>query len=86
VPRVLVFTHNDVEVLKKSARGSRIHRAEEIEVYALAPAFIDALAALTERSNRWTLARNDAEIYVTVKGETITTRLERHSLDGDGSQ
>lgn len=81
VPRVLVFTHNDVEVLKKSARGTRIHRAEEIEVYALVPAFIDALAALTERSNSWTLARNDAEIYVTAKGETITTRLERHALD-----
>jgi uncharacterized protein YaeQ len=85
VPRVSVFTHHDVEVLKKSVRASRVHRVEEIDVYAVEAGFLDALEALTERSNSWTLARSDGEVYVTAKGETLTTRLERHSLGGLGA-
>jgi len=80
VPRVVVFTHNAVEGFKKSLRGKHIHRAEEIELYAFEPAFLDALAALTERTNRWTIARNDGELYVTAKDKTVSARLERHAL------
>jgi uncharacterized protein YaeQ len=80
VPRVAVFTHHDAEALKKAVRGQRVHRVEQIELYAIDPAFLDQLAAQLDRSNRWTIARNDAEIYATVKDETITTRLERHTL------
>ena len=80
VPRVVVFTHNDVAGLKKSLHGRHIHRADQIEVHAVDPAFLDELGALVERSNAWTLARNDGEIYVTVGDKTLTTRLERHLL------
>ena len=67
-------------LLKKSLHGRHIHRADQIEVHAVDPAFLDELAPLVERSNSWTLARNDGEIYVTVKDKTLTTRLERHPL------
>jgi uncharacterized protein YaeQ len=80
VARVAVWTQHAVELLQKSVRGKDVHRAAEIEVYAVEPAFLDALELLTERSNAWTLARNDGEIYVTAKGQTLTTRLERHAL------
>jgi uncharacterized protein YaeQ len=80
VPRVVVFTHNDVESLKKTVRRERVHRLDQIELYAIDPAFLDALATRLERTNRWTLARNDAELYATIADATITTRLERHSF------
>ena len=80
VPRVAVFSHNDVELLKKAVRGERVHRLEQIELYAIDPAFLDQLSTRLERSNRWTLARNDAELYATIGDHTLTTRLERHEL------
>lgn len=81
VSRVSVFTHHDIELLKKVLRGQKVHRAEEIEVYAVDPAFLDALEKLIDRTNSWTLARNDGEIYVTAKDQTVTTRLVRHVLE-----
>jgi uncharacterized protein YaeQ len=83
VRRVAVFTHNDVEVLKKSVHGKNVHRVDEIELYAIDGGFLDALAALTERSNAWTLARNDGEIYLTVGDQTLTTRIAGQVL-GEG--
>ena len=79
VPRVVLFTHQ-VDGLIKSLRGKHVHRAEAIELYALDPSFLDALAALTDRSNGWTLARSDGDVYLTTRDRTLTTRVERRSL------
>lgn len=78
--RVIVFAHNDADQWTKTLRGKHIHHAEAIEAFAVDAAFIEALEAATERSNKWTLARNDGEIYVTVGAETVTTRLRPISL------
>jgi uncharacterized protein YaeQ len=80
VPRIVVFTHHDVELLKKSLRGKNVHHADAIEVYAIDSSFLAALEPLLERSNSWSLARSDGELYVTAKGQTLTTRLVAHSL------
>lgn len=80
VPRVIVFTQHDLELLKKNLRGHKVHQLETIQVYAVDATFLTALAALTERSNHWSLARNDGEIYVTVKDQTLTTRVQLHAL------
>ncbi len=85
VRRVAVYTHHDVEVLKRSVRGKDVHRVEAIEVQAVDPAFLDALLARTDRSNTWTLTRNDEEIYITAGDTTLTTRLGRHVL-GDTAE
>lgn len=80
VKRVIVFTHHNVELLKKSLQGKHVHNLDTIETFEVDSAFLDALEAVTERSNSWTLARNDGEIYVTVGDQTITTRLKQHQL------
>lgn len=80
VPRVSVFTQHDVELLKKNLRGHKVHQIETIECYALDPAFLSTLEPLIDRTNSWTLARNDGEIYLTVQGQTLTTRLTLHAL------
>jgi uncharacterized protein YaeQ len=79
-PRVVVFTHNDPALLEKAARGKTIHRATEIEVYALSPAFLDALAARTDRNARWVLVHTAGEIYVTIGDESVTGPVTRHVL------
>lgn len=80
VARVSVYTQHDIELLKRALRGHKVHRLEEIEVFALAPTFLSELEALVERSNSWSIARSDGEIYVTVKDKSLTTRLVQHTL------
>jgi uncharacterized protein YaeQ len=79
-PRVVVFTQHDPRLLIREAESRPIHKAEQIEVYALDPAFLDRLAELTDRNARWTLLRNDGLLYVTVGEETVSGPVTRHSL------
>jgi uncharacterized protein YaeQ len=79
-PRLVVFTQHDPRLLLREAQTRAIHKAAEIEVYALDPAFLEQLGALTDRNVRWTLLRNDGQLYVTVGTETVSCTLTRRSL------
>jgi uncharacterized protein YaeQ len=68
-PRVVVFTHNDPDLLKKAARTKAIHKAESIQVFALPGVFLDSLDATTDRNAKWTIVHNEGVLYVTC-GET----------------
>lgn len=80
-PRVVVFTHNDPELLKKAARAKAIHKASAIEVFALEGAFLDDLDAATDRNARWTLVHTEGTLYVTSGDVSVTTAITRHSLE-----
>jgi uncharacterized protein YaeQ len=79
-PRVVVFTQHDLRLLQKEAASRPIHKVERIEVYALEPAFLDRLAALTDRNARWTLLRNEGIVYITVGDESLEAPLTKHAL------
>jgi len=79
-PRVVVFTQHDPRLLVREVEGRTVHKIEQIEVYALEPAFLDRLGALTDRNTDWTLMRNDGYLYVTVGGETVSGTVKRHAL------
>ena len=81
-PRVVVFTQNDPEVLKKAARSKAIHKADAIEVYALDGALLDALDAATERNARWALVHTEGTLYVTSGEVSVSGSVTRHSLAG----
>jgi uncharacterized protein YaeQ len=84
-PRVAVFTQHDPALLGKAARGKTIHRAAEIAVFALSPAFLDALEAATDRNSKWVLVQTGGQLYVTIGAETITGAVSRHSLVSDSA-
>jgi uncharacterized protein YaeQ len=79
-PRVVVFTQHDPRLLLKEAATRAIHKVEQIEVYALEPAFLDELAAVTDRNARWTLLRNDGVLFVTIGDTTVSGTVTRHAL------
>lgn len=78
--RVVIFTHADLALLRKEAASRAIHRVEQIEVYRLAPSFLDALEAKLERTTSLELVRNEGQLYVTVGGAVIEGELTRASL------
>ncbi len=79
-PRLVVFTHHDPELLREAARERAIHKAEEIEVYALEGAFLDELGQATDRNAKWTLVHTEGMLYVTSGDQSFSTPVVRQSL------
>jgi len=79
-PRVVVFTQHDPRLLVREAGTRPIHKADQIEVYALDPRFLNQLGELTERNAKWTLLRNDDVLYVTVGAKSVSGPVTKHAL------
>lgn len=73
--RVVVYTHQDPQLLTREARTRPVHRLEHIEAYALDPAFLDAVAERLERSSRWELVVTGGALYLTTGGTTLESEL-----------
>jgi uncharacterized protein YaeQ len=78
--RVVVFTQHDPGQLQQQARDRTIHRAEAIEVYAVDPAFLEALATFTDRNARWSLTHTEGILYISVGDQNLSTSVVRHTL------
>jgi uncharacterized protein YaeQ len=78
--RVVVYTHRNPEVLKQQLAGKRIHRAEEIPIFAIETRFMAALVAAVERRTNISLSITEGQIYIEVGGQSITTALSEHRL------
>lgn len=78
--RVAIYTHRDVEQFLSQLAGKKIHRAEEITVYALDRRFVDQLAALIERRTSLTISVTAGEIFVAVGNQTLSTTVAEHRL------
>lgn len=79
-PRVAVYTHRDPGQLVRQLAGERIHRADELELYAFDRTLIDALVSRLDRRNRWELSVTERHLYVTVNGETVEGAVTRFAL------
>jgi uncharacterized protein YaeQ len=78
--KVSVFTYKNPEVLLQEIRGNDVHRASEIEIYAFDAKFLDQLENHLEKNNRWSLLKQQGQIDVTVKDETITGEVKSLSV------
>lgn len=76
--RVRIYTYKDPESLVRELNGQRIHHAEEIEIFALAPEFLNALSPRLARDNSWGIMMNDGELNVNIGEDTFTTTVTVH--------
>jgi len=79
-PRVAVYTHKDGAALTRQLSGSRIHRAEFVEIYGVDRSLLTALVARLDRRTRFDLAVTERHLYATIGGETIDGAVERFAL------
>jgi uncharacterized protein YaeQ len=79
-PRVVVVTQHDPRVLLEQLRGEKVHRKDELQIFALAPTFLDSLEAVVGRHARLSLVRNEGELYVTVGDKSFASALSRYSI------
>ncbi len=82
--QVQVYTYKDPANLAREVAGERVHRIERIEVYALAPEFLDALARGLEKDNAWALFRQEGELTISVGEQSYSTTLRQVPLVGRG--
>jgi uncharacterized protein YaeQ len=57
--------------------NAKIHRAEKLEVFAFERGWLTSIVAKLERRMKFSLARSEGEIYITLASETLQTVLER---------
>jgi uncharacterized protein YaeQ len=78
--RVILYTHAELARLQREAATRPIHRIDQIEVWRIDPALLDALEERLERTTRMEVVRSGGQLYVTVGGVTLEGALERCSL------
>jgi len=76
-PRVAVYTHKDPAQWAARIADAKIHRAEKLEVFAFDRAWLAGIVAKLERRMKFSLARSEGEIYLTLGLDTRQTVLER---------
>lgn len=79
-PRVAVYTHKEPAQWATRVVEAQIHRAERLEVFAFDRAWIAQIVARLDRRMALSLARSEAEIYLTLGTDTLQTVLGRPAI------
>jgi uncharacterized protein YaeQ len=70
--RVVVYTHKNPDQFLKQLAGEKIHRPEELELYAVDRALVAALAARLDRRVAFSVSITDRELYLSIGTDTLT--------------
>lgn len=77
--RAAVYLHREPGPWLAQMAGQRVHRAADIPVHALPPAFLRDAAALLERRNKGALSVSGGVLYLDLNGQLLTS--ERTTLE-----
>ena len=78
--RVVVYSHKDVTSLLERLRLEQVHRAEQIEIYAIDREFLATLASRLDRRMRFDLSVSERELYVSLGEETLSGAVTAHRV------
>lgn len=79
--RVAVYSHKDVSALAKRIASESIHRAGEIEIYAIDRELIGALAARLTRRMCFDLVITERQLYLSLGADTLSGNIERLAIE-----
>ena len=79
-PRVIIYAWKNANELAAAIIERKVHRADELELIALDPAFLDAAAATLDRVNKWDLAVTGGALYLTIADKLFETAPRRVPL------
>jgi uncharacterized protein YaeQ len=71
-PRVAVYSHKDVGALLAGLAADGVHRAQEIEIYALERELLAGLAGRLTKRMSFDLAVSERTLYLTFDDQTLT--------------
>lgn len=78
---IKVYTYKDANsFLREIASFGPVHKASEIEAYAVDPKFLGRVAEKLERDNKWSLLVQDGQLTLSLGDHSELTELKRLSL------
>lgn len=80
VPRVAVYVHKDPTQWLRGLAGERIHRTEDLELYAVDRPLIGGLVARLERRMAFALSVAERELFVSLADATLSGGVTRLTL------
>lgn len=78
--RVAVYAHKDATAWIERIGAEAVHRAHEIEIYAIDRELIDALAKRLTRRMSIDLVTTDRHLYVSLGDETLSGSVSKFSV------
>jgi len=78
--RAAVYTHRDPAPLLAQLAGQKIHRAEQIPVYAFSRDFTRNAAAAIERRNTASVSVTERQLYLELNGRNFSVAIEQQRL------
>ena len=78
--RVVVYCHKEGTQWLKGLTAAGMHRAGEIELYAIERRFIADMVARLDRRMAFSLSITDRELYLSIGADNLTGQVERFSL------
>lgn len=82
--RVVVYAWQRPAELARQIAEGKVHRAADLAVYALDPAFLDRVAATLDRNNAWDLSVSGGALYLTIGGKLHESTCERVAIPVGG--
>lgn len=79
--RVVVYTHKDPRQFLNRLAGEKIHRGNELELYAIDRALVSALVARLDRRVAFSISVTERELYVAIGAENLHGAVVRLHLD-----
>lgn len=79
-PRVAVYIHKDSTQWLAGLKAARIHKAADLELYAIERSLVTALAATLDRRMSFALAVSDREVFISLADTTLHGRIDRLQL------
>lgn len=76
VGRVAVFPHRAHEPWKRQCEDARIHKAAEVRIVVLEPAFLKALEARLDRNVKLDVSVNDGHLFVTCGDVALDSTID----------
>ncbi len=80
--RVVVYTYKNPDPLLKELKENRVHRLEEIKLFALEPNFLESLSIELKKNCRWSLLQQDGQIDVGTPEKNYSSQVKEISLAG----
>ena len=81
-PRVAIYTNKDAVQLAARLGAERIHRVEEMELYAVDRDWLASLAARLTRRMQFTLTVAERHLYLSLGEDTLAGNIERVRIGG----
>lgn len=77
---VKIYTYKNPLTLMEEIKTEKVHRASEIEIYSLSPAFLSEIEPLLKRDNKWGVLIDDGSITLQIGDVSVTGELSTHQF------